>query len=50
MNVVLLLGRKDPSLRSGRYHLASVSAAGMWFGLAMPLGSHKGGDTALCPH
>jgi hypothetical protein len=50
MSVVLLPGRKDPSLRSGRYHLATVLAASMRSGLAVPLGSHGGGDRALCPH
>jgi hypothetical protein len=50
MSAVLLPGRKDPSLRFGRYHLATVLVASMRSGLAMSLGSHKGGDIALCPH
>jgi hypothetical protein len=50
MSVMLLPRRKDPSLRSGIYRLATVPTASMRFGLATPLGSHRGGDRALCLH
>jgi hypothetical protein len=50
MNVVLVFGRKTLSLWSGRYHLAIGLLANMRFGLAMPLESHEGRDSALCPH
>jgi hypothetical protein len=50
MSAMLLPGRKESSLRSGRYHLAIVLVASKRFGMATPLGSHGGGNRALCLH
>jgi hypothetical protein len=50
MSVVLLSGRKIASLWFGRYHQATSLPTNMRFGLAMLVGSHRGRNSAPCPH
>jgi hypothetical protein len=50
MSVVLLSGRKNPSLWSRRYHLATGLSTNMRSGLVTLLGSHGGRNSAPCPH
>jgi hypothetical protein len=50
MSAVLVPGRKDPSLGSRRYHLATILAVGMRPGPVASRGSHRGEDRAPRPH